>query len=483
VLGLTAIIGCGVTPSREEVHGHERPNVVVIFTDDQGWGDIGVQGARGFQTPNIDRLAAEGVRFTSFYVAQPVCSASRTALLTGCYPNRLGIHGALGPSNKHGINSEETTLAELCRSRGYATAGFGKWHLGHHKPFLPGNHGFDEYFGIPYSNDMWPRHPDLAKFPTAVEKRRRGYPDLPYIDADGTVQEVIEPADQMTFTREFTSRAVDFIYRNRAQPFFLYLAHPMPHVPLYVAPDALGRSEKGLYGDVIEEIDDSVGAVLAALAECGLEENTFVLFASDNGPWLSYGDHGGSTGPLREGKGTVFEGGVRVPGIARWPGQIPAGLESDVPLMTIDILPTIAGVIGAELPELPIDGRDAWPLFRGDPGATSPHEAYFFYYHTGALEALRSGRWKLHYPHRYRSMAGRTPGTGGIPGKYDYDVRTGLELYDLEADIGETTNVADSNPAVMKRLLKLGDEMRAELGDRLTDVVGIGVREPGRVSP
>ena len=456
------------------------PNIVIVYTDDQGWADIGVQGGSGFATPNIDRLADEGVRFSNFYVAQPVCSASRTALLTGCYPNRLGIAGALGPRSNHGLNGDETTLAELCRGRGYATAMFGKWHLGHHLPFLPIHHGFDEYYGIPYSNDMWPWHPNYAQFSDPVERRKRGYPDLPLFEGDQIEDASVDADDQRAFTRGFTARAVSFIRAHQDEPFFLYLAHPMPHVPLYVGEENEGRTERGLYGDVIAEIDDSVGALLDTLTECGIDDNTLLIYASDNGPWLSYGDHGGSTGPLREGKGTTFEGGVRVPGLARFPGRIPAGLVCDEPLMTIDILPTVAGLIGAPLPERRIDGRDAWPLFRGDEGARSPQEAYFFYYRTNDLEALRSGKWKLHFPHGYRSMAGRELGAGGSPGNYDYSVKTGLELYDLEADIGESVNLAGEWPQVVDRLVALADGMRAELGDDLTDAVGSGLREPGR---
>jgi arylsulfatase len=476
IVACLVAVSCFATSQTEE----RPPNVVIIYTDDQGWADIGVQGARGFETPHIDRLAAEGVRFTNFYVAQPVCSASRTALLTGCYPNRVGIVGALGPNSRHGLHVDETTLAELCRSRGYATAMFGKWHLGHHRQFLPTHHGFDEFFGIPYSNDMWPWHPDYANFSDATEKRKRGYRDLPLFEGDEVIDPMVTSADQRAFTRGFTERAVDFIRRHRDEPFFLYVAHPMPHVPLFVSAESEGRTERGLYGDVISEIDDSVGAILAALDECGIDDDTLVIYASDNGPWLSYGNHGGSTGPLREGKGTTFEGGVRVPGLARWPGHIPAGLVCEEPLMTIDILPTVAGLIGAPLPERKIDGRDAWPLFRGDPGATSPQEAYFFYYHVNNLEAMRSGPWKLHFPHGYRSMVGRKAGADGSPGKYDYSVKTGLELYNLESDIGENRNVAAQHPEVVKRLTALADAMRADLGDGLTGSDGTERREPGR---
>jgi arylsulfatase A-like enzyme len=446
------------------------PNIVLIFTDDQGWADLGVQGATGFATPHLDRLAADGVRFTDFYVAQPVCSASRAALLTGCYPNRIGIAGALGPGARIGLHPDETTLAEVCKQRGHRTAIYGKWHLGHLPPFLPMRHGFDDWYGIPYSNDMWPKHPENPE----------AWGDLPTHDRDEVVG---RNTDQDRFTGDFTERAVRFIEASVAagEPFFVYLAHPMPHVPLHASAAFRGRSARGLYGDVIEEIDASVGRVLATLDAQGVADDTLVVYASDNGPWLSYGDHAGSTGPFREGKGTTFEGGVRVPCIWRWPGRIPAGRIQTEPAMTIDVLPTIARILGVELPEREIDGRDIGPLLRCEDGARSPHEALFFWYGQNDLEALRSGRFKLHFPHGYRSMIGRSPGRGGIPGKYDYEVRTGLQLYDLAADPGETTDIAAAHPEVVARLQGLADQKRRELGDRLTKVEGRRNREPGRM--
>lgn len=458
----------------------DRPNVVVIYTDDQGWADIGTQGAVGFETPHLDRLAGQGTRFTDFYVAQPVCSASRMALMTGCYPNRLGMHGAIGPRNTHGIHDDETTLAELCKSRGYATAMFGKWHLGFQTQFLPANHGFDESYGIPYSNDMWPWHPAYAHFSDPVKQRKEGYPDLVTFEGTEVKDTMVTGEDQMRFTTDFGDRAVAFVHAHKDEPFFLYLAHPMPHVPLFTSAASNGRSEQGAYGDVIEEIDDSVGKVLAALEAVGVADNTLVIYASDNGPWLNYGDHAGSVGPLREGKGTTFEGGVRVPCIVRFPGRIPAGRVSDTPWMTIDVFPTVAELIGAELPTLKIDGKDAWTLWTG--GSDSPQEAYYFYYHTNHLEAVRSGPWKLHFPHGYRSMVAQTPGSGGAPGSYDWDAKTDLVLFNLEEDLAEARDVAALHPDVVARLCELGDGMRHQLGDKLTEVVGSENREPGRVA-
>ncbi|HEY8503213.1 MAG TPA: sulfatase, partial [Gemmataceae bacterium] len=319
---LAATTAAILAPPATAAPGKERPpNFVIVFTDDQGYGDVGCYGGKGFETPNLDRMAREGVRFTDFYVAQAVCSASRAALLTGCYPNRIGILGALGPASKHGINDGEMTIAEVLKPRGYATAMFGKWHLGHHPRFLPTRHGFDEYAGLPYSNDMWPHHP-TAKFP-----------ELPMLDGETVINHEVSPADQTQLTTWYTRRAVRFIERHRDEPFFLYVAHSMPHVPLFVSDRFKGKSERGLHGDVMEEIDWSVGEILKALKDNGLDESTLVLFTCDNGPWLSYGEHAGSAGPLREGKGTTFEGGVRVPCIARWPGKIPAGSVCREPAM------------------------------------------------------------------------------------------------------------------------------------------------------
>lgn len=458
----------------------ELPNIVIVYADDLGYGDIGVFGAQGYATPNIDRMAKEGRTFRSFYVAQPVCSASRAALLTGCYSNRIGIHGALGPQARHGISAGETTLAELCRSKGYATAIFGKWHLGSHRPFLPLQHGFDEYVGIPYSNDMWPNHPSLARLPDE-SARKRGYPDLPLYDGNDIAIPEITHDDQERFTGQFTDRAVDFIKRNRENPFFLYVPHPMPHVPIHASSAFRGKTAQGLYGDVIEEIDASVGRIVETIDSLGLTDRTLVIFASDNGPWTSYGNHAGSPGGLREAKGTCFEGGVRVPCVMRWPTRIPAGSTCHEPLMTIDLFPTIARLIGAPLPSHPIDGKEAWSLIAGEMGAKSPQEAYFFYYHEGDLEAMRSGRWKLHFPHQYRTLAGRPGGRDGTPADYEQR-KIGLELYDLENDISETRDVAAEHPEVVAELSRQADVIRKKLGDRLTKVVGDEIREPGRLS-
>jgi len=465
VLGLAAL-----APAQEASADERPPNVIIIFTDDQGYADVGTYGAEGYETPHLDRMAAEGRRFTQWYAAQPVCSASRTALLTGCYPNRVGIHGALGPGSRTGINPEETTLAEIFRQEGYATAAFGKWHLGDHPRFLPPNHGFDEYFGIPYSNDMWPQHP----------RRPDRFPPLPLIEGAETIRTADEH-DQKMMTTWLTARAVDFINRNRERPFFLYVPHPQPHVPLYASDRFTGTTERGLYGDVIREIDWSVGEILNAVSTNGLDENTLVLFTSDNGPWLSYGEHAGSADPLREGKGTVWEGGVREPCIMRWPGRIPAGTVCDTPAMNIDMLPTLANLIGAELPERKIDGKDIWPILSGEKGAENPHDAYWFYYKRNELQAVVSDGWKLVLPHRYRTLAGREGGEDGLPVPYDHRT-TDVELYHLADDETESTDLADERPEKVEALMKHAEAARSELGDRLTDRTGSGVREPGRLT-
>lgn len=455
------------------------PNFVILFADDLGYGDLSCYGARGYRTPNLDRLAAQGTRFTSFYVAQAVCSASRAALLTGCYPNRVGILGALGPGAKTGLNPAELTLAEVLQTRGYATAIFGKWHLGDAPEFLPTRHGFDEYFGLPYSNDMWPLHPEYANLPPDAARRKRGYPDLPLYEGERVAIRPVTAAHQAQLTTWYTERAVDFIGRHRDRPFFLYVPYAMPHVPLFVSEKFRGKSRAGLYADVIREIDWSAGEILRALRRHGLEERTLVIFTSDNGPWLLYGNHAGSAGPLREGKATTFDGGVRVPFIARWPGHIPHGRVCPELATSMDLLPTLARWAGAVLPADPrLDGRDIGPLLRGEPGARSPHEA-FFYYWGRELQAVRSGPWKLHFPHTYPKPD--PPGRDGRPGKYTQQ-RIGPALFNLDQDPGETRDLAAQFPEVVRRLEALAETARADLGDAATQREGAGVRPPGKIT-
>ncbi len=455
-------------------HSERPPNFVIIFTDDQGYADAGCYGAEGFKTPNLDKMAAEGMRFTDFYVAQAVCSASRAALMTGCYSNRVSILGALGPHAEHGLHPQEETIADVLKKKGYATAVFGKWHLGHHPEFLPLNQGFDEYLGLPYSNDMWPIDYDNELAPEDSYKRRHPY--LPLIEGNRVIRRLKEPQDQNILTTLYTERAVQFIERNHNKPFFLYLPHSMPHTPLGVSSKFRGKSEQGMYGDVIMEIDWSVGRIMETLGKHGLDDNTLVMFTSDNGPWLNFGNHAGSTGPLREGKGTSWEGGVRVPCIMRWPGRIPPGSVCREMAATMDILPTIAQFAGALLPERKIDGVDLSSLLQGEI-QTSPRD-HLFYYYGHQLQAVREGRWKLHFPHGYRSYEGVEPGMNGLNGPYAKG-ETGLELYDLENDIGETTDVSRQHPDIVKRLQALGEKARKALGDE--DLEGDEIRPAGHI--
>ncbi len=448
------------------------PNIVVIFIDDMGYADIGPFGAKGYATPHLDRMAKEGRKFTDFYVTQAVCSASRAGLLTGCYNVRVGILGALGPKATHGINASEVTLAEICKQKGYATACYGKWHLGHHKKFLPMQHGFDDYFGLPYSNDMWPYHPGVLHLP--MEQRLKKWTHLPLIDGNSVINPKVTGKDQEQLTTQYTERAVQFIEKNKNNQFFLYLPHSMVHVPLYVSEKFKGKSKAGLFGDVMMEVDWSVGQILDTLRKHKLDKNTLVIFTADNGPWLSYGDHAGSAAPLREGKGTMFDGGCRESTLMWWPGTVPAGSVCKTPAMTIDILPTVAKLIGTKLPKHKIDGKSIVKLIKGTSNESS-QEAYYFYY-SKQLQAIRMGKWKLHFPHGYRTMAGKPGGKGGIPTKYS-QAKIGLALFDLDKDIGETTDVKDKHPEIVAKMQELGESMRNELGDSRRK--GVAQRKPG----
>jgi len=461
------------------------PNVVLILADDMGYADLGCFGAERIKTPNLDRMAAEGTKFTSFYVAQAVCSASRAALMTGCYANRVGMQGALNHTSKEGIHPDELLLPEMCKKAGYATAAFGKWHLGTYPMFNPLHNGFDEFLGIPYSNDNSKYHPTLAP----------EMPPLPFYDGLKVIE--TDP-DQSRFTRRFTERAVNFIERNKSRPFFLYMPHVMPHVPVFASDAFRGKSAAGLYGDVVQEIDWSAGQILDAIQRCGIEGDTLVIFFSDNGPFLSYGNHAGTAKPFREGKLTTFEGGVRVPFIVRWPGRVPAGRACDEAVMETDLLPTIAGLAGGKLSDRKIDGLDILPLLEGKAGAKSPHEALVFYGGT-ELQAVRGGDWKLHFPHPYITVDGE-PGRDGKPAKFGqmkpkaitqsgiagiasrhgYRVEnTGLALFNLKDDPGEARDVAKEHPEIVERLRRLAEPVRKELGDSLQKIKGTENRPLG----
>ncbi len=420
VAPLLAIALPGCTPQTE------RPNFIVILTDDQGYADTGRYGAIGFETPNLDRLADEGLRFTDFYVPATVCTPSRAALLTGSYPKRVGLHEAvLFPYSEHGLNLDETTIPELLKPLGYRTGMIGKWHLGHQAEFMPTRQGFDSFFGVPYSNDM-----DGHLY------RGRGFqsPPLPLYENEELVE---SGPDQAFLTKRYTEAAVQFIKNNVDDPFFLYLAHNMPHLPLHASAGFAGTSERGLYGDVIQEIDWSVGEILAALEEAGLDQRTLIVFASDNGPVLR--PDAGSAGNLRGGKATTWEGGMRVPGIVHWPSRIPKGSVSGEVATTMDLLPTLVSLAGGEMPQgLDIDGHDISPLLFQPGDATSPYDALYYYSRDGLPEAIREGAWKLHVA----KSRGWNQSDGEFP----------ISLFNLEADPGETQNVADDHLELVERL-------------------------------
>ena len=458
-LGMPAVAQSQVTGS--------PPNIVLIYVDDMGNGDLGITGAQGYQTPHINKLAQEGALLTQYYSPQAVCSASRLGLLTGCYPNRLGMSGALDHKATTGINPAETTLPELLLPLGYATAAFGKWHLGHLPPFLPLQHGFQQFFGIPYSNDMWPHHPVNKNY----------YPPLPLYEGN---QVVATNPPQQQFTRQFTQRTLQFIEAHKAQPFFVYLAHPMPHVPLFVSDSFSGKSGQGLFADVMMELDWSVGQIMQKLDELGIAQNTLVIFTSDNGPWLTYGNHAGSTGGLREGKGTTFEGGQRVPCIFRWKDRIAPGTICNGLAAGMDILPTIAGITGAALPALPIDGLNLWPMLSGQ-SQQSPRQTLLYYYRKNNLQAIRHGQYKLVFAHNGRSDAGIEPGRDGLPGRTPENAPIAAGLYDLRRDPGEQFNLLPFYPHIAQQLDSLARQARLQLGDDLQQMPCTNCRPPGRV--
>ncbi|MDF1559350.1 MAG: sulfatase [Bacteroidales bacterium] len=464
---LFAVLGIAQVNVTLAAKGDERPvNVILIYLDDMGYGDLSMTGSRGYTTPNIDRMADRGLFFSHYYSPQAVCSASRAGLMTGCYPNRVGFSGALDHRATTGINEEEETIAELLKKRGYKTAIYGKWHLGCQEQFLPLNHGFDEFYGIPYSHDMWPWHPHTRDY----------YPPLPLIE---NKQVVATNPDHSQFTLQFTNRAIEFIHRNSSKPFFIYLAHPLPHVPLGASEAFKRRSEQGLYGDVMMEIDWSVGEIMKTLRELDLERNTLVIFTSDNGPWINYGNHAGSTAGLREGKGTTFEGGQRVPCIMWWEGTIPAGTVTDRLVAGIDILPTIVEATGAPLPEKPIDGVSLLPLLKVN-DTVIPRKTFYYYYRKNNLEAVTDGRWKLVFPHHGRTYVGFKPGKDGKAGGSNENHWFEGGLYDLWRDPGERYDLKEYYPEILQRLERLAASAREDLGDDLTGVAGNNRREPGR---
>ena len=439
----------------------KKPNVIIIFNDDLGYQDLGCYGSPNIKTPYLDQLAKEGMRFTDFYSASPVCSASRAALLTGCYPQRVGVPGVISAGANQGLAPKHNTLAELMKSVGYTTAAVGKWHLGDQPQHLPTNQGFDSFFGIPYSNDMYPSKNipyasncqfnegyDLNKINEAFTNMKPG--DKQPESAKHKVPlmrnlETIEfPVDQTTITKRYADEGISFIKQSvkDKKPFFLYLANSMPHIPLYVSPEFKGKSKRGLYGDVVEEIDYNTGRILDLLKELKVDKNTIVIFSSDNGPWLTKGADGGAALPLFEGKFTSFEGGLRVPFIIKWPNEIKAGEVCIDLAATIDILPTLAGITGAKLPEMNLDGRSILDLWKGTSNATTPHEYYFMVYNG---HAVRSGDWKYHKKQTFTVNK-------------DTQVDASPALYNLKDDIGETKNLVREYPEIAQKLAQALEE-------------------------
>lgn len=454
------------------------PNVVLIFMDDLGYGDLSCYGALEYKTPNLDQLANEGIRFTNFMTAQAVCSASRAALLTGCYPNRLGFAGALFPNSKVGLNADETTLAEMFKQKKYTTGIFRKWHLGDQHAFLPLQHGFDEYYGIPYSNDMWPVWFDGK--PALPEQTPSRFPPM-YLVEGNEKKELINTLDQQgQLTRKLTERAVRFMTKNKDQPFFLYLPHHMPHIPINASADFKGKSKQGLYGDVMMEMDWSVGQIIKTLKELKLDKKTLVIFASDNGPWLNFGNHAGSTGGLREGKGVAYEGGMRVPCIINWKGSIPEGIVCNQLVSTIDLLPTLAAICKLDLPKLPIDGINVLPLLEGKTDQ-QPRKYFYYYYFENDLQAVRRDNWKLVLAHPGHSYSNQLAGQDGFPGTRLNGHPYPQGLYNLRSDPGEDYDVQKLFPEIVKELQEVAEIAREDLGDNLTKQAGKNRRMIGRI--
>lgn len=459
-------------PFLNKAQQQKQPNIILIYTDDQGYGDLGCFGASGYKTPNIDKLAENGIRFTDFYAPQAVSSASRAGLLSGCYPNRIGISGALMPNANKGINEEEILIPELLKQKGYCTAIFGKWHLGDHRKFNPINHGFDLFYGIPYSIDMLPMSYD--GIPGGSKTK---YPLLPVYWNDSIISHLNSLPGIDTLTRFLTEKSVEFISNNKNKPFFIYFPHPMPHTPLGVSEKFRNSTKQGKYGDVISEIDWSVGQIVAELKKHKLLENTLIIFTSDNGPWLNFGLHAGSTAGLREGKGTSWEGGQRVPCIMYWKDQIPKGIVSNKICSAIDILPTLAEITGTKLPNRKIDGISILSLMKNKKNA-DPRNVFLYYYENNQLQAIRYGDWKLVYPHTYRSYLGVEPGKNGMPGAYN-TAKCQKELYNLISDRNESNNVIDNHPEIVAIIDSIANEASEDLGDFLTNSRGKNNREPG----
>lgn len=440
---LTLNIACDQAKSDNTIE-NRPPNIVLLFADDLGYGDLSTYGHPTIVTPNLDQLASEGVKLTQFYVAASICTPSRAGLLTGRLPIRTGMSGGRSvyfPDTEGGLPQEEITIAEVLKSEGYATACVGKWHLGHKPEFLPPNQGFDYYFGIPYSNDMSPTTNDWE----GAQK----FPPTPLIEGTEVIEE--EP-DQSQLTRRYTEKAIDFINQNSDQPFFLYLPYTFPHVPLFASEEFEGSSKRGLYGDVVQEIDWSVGQIMQVLEDQGLAENTFVFFTSDNGPWLVMDEEGGSAGLLREGKGSTWEGGMREPAIARFPGKIPAGTVATGIATSLDLLPTLAALADAEVPnDRTMDGSDIMQVLTKEDDEVRDE---VFFYRGQKLYAIRKGPWKAHYITVEQPYG---------PAREVTEHETPL-LYNVETDPSEKYNLADQHPEILKEIAGVKKEHEDELG-------------------
>ena len=430
---LTSLVSCTTAETT-------KPNVVIVFLDDAGWGDFRPFAKTPYPTPNVEKLAEGGTRFNQFYVPQAICSASRSVLMSGCFPGRTKVFGAHGP-NGRGLDPKFATIAEMLKGNGYSTAHFGKWHCGDQADTRPLARGFDKHAGLMYSNDMWRFHP--------VNPKHWGKFPLQFWDNGKVKIKDVSKEDQKFLTKWATENSVNFIKENKDKPFFVYMAHSMPHVPLFCSPEFEGKSGVGLYGDVMMEIDWSIGQIEKALAEAGVADNTIIIFSSDNGPWAVYGEHAGKT-PFREAKATSFDGGVRSPLLVKFPGKIKAGTVSETAFSTVDILPTIAHITGSQLPQNEIDGKNVWSIMTGESTA-NPHEYYPF--STGSrFEGVISGdgKWKLHIPHPYRSVD--KPGKDGFSGTYLKGTQIDYALYDMKNDPYEKHNVLEKYPEVAAKM-------------------------------
>jgi arylsulfatase len=431
----------------------------------------------GVATPNFNRLAREGMRLTNFNVAQAVCTASRAALLTGCYPNRLGISGAFLPGSKVALNPKEETLASVLKTNGYKTAMLGKWHLGNVYPYWPLQYGFDSFYGIPYSHDIWPIGYDGKRI-TDPQNIRSSWPALPVIRDNNVVDSILNLDQQSGWTQTLTRMAVDFIATQKNSPFFLYLAHPMPHVPVVVSPHFRGKSSIGLYGDVLLELDWSLGEIMDALEQNGLDKNTILIVTSDNGPWIQFGDRAGSPGGFKEGKGTAFEGGTRVPFLIRWPGRISAGAVSGELVTNMDLLPSLCKLTGTAPPQNKIDGIDCSDFLLGK-NPESGRELFFYYYGGNQLKAVRYRHWKLVLPHQSQSYVEK--GKDGFPGAVTFSRQVDTALFNLALDPAETYDVRELYPDVVQQLMGFVAEARLDMGDDLTNYRGSNRREPALI--